>query len=285
MTRPDRRRTGARALVDQLLIHGVERAFCVPGESYLAVLDALHDSREVDLITCRQEGGAAYMADAHGKLTGRPGIAMVTRGPGATKRFGRRPRGAAGFHADDPVRRPARARRRRTRGVPGDRPAGPVRAGRQMGGGDRPCRPGAGDRLTGLPHHHQRPARTGGPRPAGGQCWSSRRRPGTSPPYRAVEPAPGTDDLARLAALLAEAERPGDAGRRRRVERRGRRRRRPLRRDLGPAPWPPASAARTMSTTAARPMSATSASARTRISPRRCARPTSCWCWAPGWGR
>jgi acetolactate synthase-1/2/3 large subunit len=81
-TRP---RTGAQILVDQLLIHGVDTAYCVPGESYLAVLDAFYDTREqIRLVVCRQEGGAAYMADAYGKLTGRPGICFVTRGPGAT---------------------------------------------------------------------------------------------------------------------------------------------------------------------------------------------------------
>ncbi|HEY6610657.1 MAG TPA: thiamine pyrophosphate-binding protein, partial [Pseudomonas sp.] len=78
-------RTGGQILVDALLLNGVELAFCVPGESYLAVLDALHDAREhIDLVVCRQEGGAAYMAEAHGKLTGQPGICFVTRGPGAT---------------------------------------------------------------------------------------------------------------------------------------------------------------------------------------------------------
>lgn len=78
-------RTGGQVLVDALLVNGVERAFCVPGESYLAVLDALHDVKEdIDLIVCRQEGGAAYMAEAYGKLTGKPGICFVTRGPGAT---------------------------------------------------------------------------------------------------------------------------------------------------------------------------------------------------------
>jgi len=77
-------RTGARVLVDQLKVHGVERVFCVPGESYLAVLDALYDAPEIDLIVCRQEGGAAIMAEAEGKLTGRPGVCFVTRGPGAT---------------------------------------------------------------------------------------------------------------------------------------------------------------------------------------------------------
>jgi acetolactate synthase I/II/III large subunit len=78
------RRTGAQILVDQLKIHGADTVFCVPGESYLAVLDALYDANSIGLVTCRQEGGATMMADAYGKLTGRPGIAMVTRGPGAT---------------------------------------------------------------------------------------------------------------------------------------------------------------------------------------------------------
>ncbi len=78
-------RTGGEILVASLLAQGATHAFGVPGESYLAVLDALHDARErLAFLVCRQEGGAAYMADAYGKLTGRPGIAMVTRGPGAT---------------------------------------------------------------------------------------------------------------------------------------------------------------------------------------------------------
>lgn len=78
-------RTGAQVLIDQLRIHGADTAYCVPGESYLAVLDALYDVREeIRLVVCRQEGGAAYMADAYGKLTGKPGICFVTRGPGAT---------------------------------------------------------------------------------------------------------------------------------------------------------------------------------------------------------
>ncbi len=76
-------RTAAEVLVDQLLIHGVRHAFCVPGESYLAVLDAFHD-RDIAVTVCRQEGGAAMMAEAVGKATGRPGICFVTRGPGAT---------------------------------------------------------------------------------------------------------------------------------------------------------------------------------------------------------
>jgi len=78
-------RSGGQILVDALLGHGVDHIFAVPGESYLAVLDALHDAQEqIRLIVCRQEGGAANMAEAYGKLTGEPGICFVTRGPGAT---------------------------------------------------------------------------------------------------------------------------------------------------------------------------------------------------------
>ena len=78
-------RSGGQLLVDALKVHGVDLVFGVPGESYLAVLDALYDARDqIRYIICRQEGGAANMADAYGKLTGRPGICFVTRGPGAT---------------------------------------------------------------------------------------------------------------------------------------------------------------------------------------------------------
>ena len=76
-------RTGGQILVGQLVSHGVKHVFCVPGESFLAVLDALVDVN-IEVTVCRQEGGAAMMADAHGKLTGQPGICMVTRGPGAS---------------------------------------------------------------------------------------------------------------------------------------------------------------------------------------------------------
>ena len=81
MTHPSR--SGGQILVDALKIHGVDTAFGVPGESYLDVLDALHDS-DIRFIINRQEGGAAFMAEAYGKMTGKPGICFVTRGPGAT---------------------------------------------------------------------------------------------------------------------------------------------------------------------------------------------------------
>src|SRR5262249_32018418 len=86
------KRTGAQALVDVLIAQGVERVFCVPGESFLAVLDALYDARDkIATIVCRHEAAAANAAEATGKLTGRPGVAFVTRGPGASH-------GAVGVH-------------------------------------------------------------------------------------------------------------------------------------------------------------------------------------------
>lgn len=76
-------RSGGRILVDQLVIQGVDTVFCVPGESYLAALDAFHDTPSIRIITCRHEANAANMAEAYGKMTGKPGVCFVTRGPGA----------------------------------------------------------------------------------------------------------------------------------------------------------------------------------------------------------
>lgn len=77
-------RTGGQILIDQLLLNSVDTVFAVPGESYLAALDALYGARnQTQVITCRQEGGAAFMAEAYGKVTGKPGVCFVTRGPGA----------------------------------------------------------------------------------------------------------------------------------------------------------------------------------------------------------
>ena len=84
-------RHGGRILADQLAIQGCDRVFLVPGESFLAAIDGLHDLPGISPVVCRQEGGAAMMAEAYGKLTGRPGICMVTRGPGAAN-------AAAGVH-------------------------------------------------------------------------------------------------------------------------------------------------------------------------------------------
>ncbi len=81
----NKQRSGGQILIDGLIKRGVDTAFCVPGESYLGALDALYDQQnQIQLITCRQEGGASYMAEAYGKLTGKPGVCFVSRGPGAS---------------------------------------------------------------------------------------------------------------------------------------------------------------------------------------------------------
>ena len=85
-------RHGGKILADALVAQGVKMAFGVPGESYLPLLDGMHDVRgQLQFVVCRQEGGASYMADAWAKLTGEPGVVFVTRGPGATN-------GAVGMH-------------------------------------------------------------------------------------------------------------------------------------------------------------------------------------------
>ena len=136
------RPTAARLIVEALEKNGVERVFCVPGESYLALLDALHDS-PIAVTLCRQEGGAAMAAEAWGKLTGRPGIVMVTRGPGATNASAGIHVGRQDFDADDRLHRPGRARHARPRGVPGDRLPPHVRPDGEVDRGDRQRRPRA----------------------------------------------------------------------------------------------------------------------------------------------
>jgi acetolactate synthase-1/2/3 large subunit len=77
---------GGQAIVDSLQLHGVSRAYVVPGESYLSVLDGLYNA-DIQTVVCRHEAACTYMADAHGKFTGQPGVAMVTRGPGAAQAY------------------------------------------------------------------------------------------------------------------------------------------------------------------------------------------------------
>ena len=153
-------RSGGEILVANLLAQRATHAFGVPGESYLAVLDALHDVRDrLPFIVCRQEGGAAYMAEAYGKLTGRPGIAFVTRGPGASN-------AAVGIHTAAQDSTPmivfigqVGSDLRRPRGIPGDRLPADVRQRRQMGGADRPRRAHPRIRRACLPPRDVRPAR------------------------------------------------------------------------------------------------------------------------------
>ena len=103
-------RHGGKILADALAAQGVKLAFGVPGESYLPVLDGLHDLQDrLRFIVCRQEGGASYMAEAYGKLTGEPGVLFVTRGPGATNGAVGVHTGVAGLDADGGVHRPGAA--------------------------------------------------------------------------------------------------------------------------------------------------------------------------------
>jgi acetolactate synthase-1/2/3 large subunit len=201
-------RRGGRILVDQLRLHGADAVFCVPGESFLEVLDALYDLGEaVRLVVCRQEGGAAAMAGAYGRVTGRPGVCLVSRAPGATNAasgvdmafrdsapmllvVGLVPRAVAGREAfqeldvgpffgqmakwaarvDDPARLPelvARAFEVATSGRPG-----PV--------------------VLGVPE----------------DVLAADAEVADARVYRPVQPSPGPADLERLGALLAAARRP-----------------------------------------------------------------------------
>ena len=79
-----RTRSGGHLLIEALRAQGTDHVFCVPGESFLVALDGLHEDQSIRTVVCRQEGGAAMMADAYGKLTHRPGVCFVSRGPGAS---------------------------------------------------------------------------------------------------------------------------------------------------------------------------------------------------------
>ncbi|MDH3659732.1 MAG: thiamine pyrophosphate-binding protein [Alphaproteobacteria bacterium] len=199
-------RTGGQILVDQLCIHGTDMAFGVPGESYLAVLDALHDS-SVRYIICRQEGGAAMMAEAYGKLTGRPGICMVTRGPGATN-------ASAGVHiaAQDStpmillIGQVARAMR--------DREAFQEIDYRQMFGGiakwvteiDHPAR------IPEIMARAYHTACSGRPGPVviglPEDMLTERSVTADAPRFQPVQAHPSVEDMARLQRLLSSARKP-----------------------------------------------------------------------------
>ena len=270
MTHPTR--TGGQILVDALKIHGVDTAFGVPGESYLDVLDALHDS-DIRFVINRQEGGAAFMADAYGKMTGQPGICFVTRGPGATNASHRRAHGVPGFDADDPLHRPGRQRLRRPRGVPGNRLPPHVRPDGQVGGADRPRRPHPRIHRARLPGRHQRPSRPGGAGAAGGHADLDGRRGRHAPLPAGAGVAVGRADGAAARDAGRRRAAAAAAGRRR-LERAGLRRPAALRRSRTTCRWRAPSASRICSTTRTRTMSATSASASIRSWPRACATPT-----------
>src|SRR5262245_34618438 len=199
-------RNAGQVVVDQLAIHGADLVFCVPGESYLPVLDALYDARDrIRLINARHEAGAAYMAEAYGKLTGRPGIALVTRGPGACH-------AAIGVHTAAQDSTPmvllvGQIPRNRT-----DREAFQEVDYRQMFG---PLAKWAAqiDQAERIPEYLARAfhvATSGRPGPVvlalPEDMLAEPATVADAAPYQALQPAPDAADLARLRRLLAEAQ-------------------------------------------------------------------------------
>ena len=206
--RIDNMRTGGQILVDQLLIHGADLAFCVPGESYLAALDALHDVDDrIRLITCRHEANAANMAEGYGKLTGRPGLCFVTRGPGAAHAY----IGVHTAHQDSTpmilfVGQVARE-------MFGREAFQEISAERMFGS---QCKWAVdvmdAARLPELIARAFQVATSGRPGPVviglPEDMLTDRVAVADCAPYAPVRPAPRADDLARLRHILAKAQRP-----------------------------------------------------------------------------
>ena len=201
-----RGRNAAQALVDQLAANGVTHVFAVPGESYLPVLDALYESG-IALTVCRQEGGAAMMAEAHGKATGQPGICFVTRGPGATN-------ASAGIHIAQQDSTPMILFVGQIERGLRDREAWQEVDYRAAFG---PIAKWATEIETGarMPEYVSRAFHTatgGRPGPVVVALPKDMLKDAAegplAPPFQAVEAAPGAEDLASLAALLAEAKSP-----------------------------------------------------------------------------
>jgi acetolactate synthase-1/2/3 large subunit len=207
MSASDNLRTGGQLVVDALQIHGADHVFCVPGESYLAVLDAFFDVPKIDVTVCRQEGGAAMMADAYGKLTGRPGICMVTRGPGATN-------ASAGVHIAFQDSTPmilfigqvarGMVEREAFQEIDYRRMFGPM--AKWVAEIDR------ADRIAEFVSRAFHTATAGRPGPVvlalPEDMLTDRAVPTEVDPYRPVEAHPGADDMAALGAMLTAAERP-----------------------------------------------------------------------------
>ena len=199
-------RRGGKLLADQLAVHGTEVVFCVPGESYLELLDGLYES-PIRLITCRHEASAANMAEAYGKLTGRPGVCMVTRGPGATQ-------ASVGVHTAAQDSTPlillvgqvasSQEEREAFQEVDYRRMFGPL------------CKWVAQiDRVERIPELMARAYTTacaGRPGPVvlalPEDMLAASSDVDDAPPFQVIQPSPAAADLDSLAALLASAERP-----------------------------------------------------------------------------
>jgi acetolactate synthase I/II/III large subunit len=198
--------TAARALVDQLIVNGVEHVFCVPGESYLSVLDAFYE-RKLKVTVCRNEGGAAMMADAYGKATGKPGICFVTRGPGAANAF-------AGVHVAHHDSTPMILFVGQVERFVRERGAFQEVDYRAMFGGQTKWTAEIDDaaRIVEFVSRAFYTACSGRPGPVVlslpkdmlEECVSF----APAPPFRPVETSPGVEDMDRLAALIEAAARP-----------------------------------------------------------------------------
>lgn len=199
-------RTAAQVLVDQLVINGVEHVFCVPGESFLPVLDALHDSA-ITVTVCRQEGGAAMMAEAVGKATGRPGICFVTRGPGATN-------AAPGIHIAQQDSTPVIMFVGQVERAMKERGAFQELDYRAVFGSMTKWAAEIDDpsRMAEFVSRAFHQATAGRPGPVvlalPEDMLGERIESADAPAWQAVETAPAAEDLIQISALLAEARRP-----------------------------------------------------------------------------
>ncbi len=201
-------RHGGKILVDALVGHGATMAFGVPGESYLPVLDGLYDVRDrLKFVVCRQEGGASYMAEAYGKLTGEPGILLVTRGPGATN-------GAVGVHTAFQDSTPMLVFVGQVGGDFADREAFQEMDYRRMYG-QMAKWVAQIERVERIPEylsHAFHTATSGRPGPVvlalPEDMLFAEAAVADVPRYKAVRPAPAPRDMDELSRLLAGAERP-----------------------------------------------------------------------------
>jgi acetolactate synthase I/II/III large subunit len=199
-------RTAAQALVDQLVIHGVEHVFCVPGESFLGVLDALRDA-PITVTVCRQEGGCAMMAEAVGKATGRPGVCFVTRGPGATN-------ASAGVHIAHQDSTPMIMFVGQVERGLKEREAFQELDYRAVFGSMTKWTTeiDVAERVPEVVSRAFHTAAAGRPGPVvvalPKDMLNEPIRAADAAPFRPVETAPGADDMEQLSALISESERP-----------------------------------------------------------------------------
>ncbi|WP_022723568.1 thiamine pyrophosphate-binding protein [Rhodopseudomonas sp. B29] len=206
MHKPLTSRTAAQALVDQLVINGVEHVFCVPGESFLPVLDALKAS-PITVTVCRHEGGAAMMAEAIGKATGKPGICFVTRGPGATN-------ASAGIHVARQDSTPLIMFVGQVERSVREREAFQELDYRAVFGSMTKWTTELddADRVTEMVSRAFFTATSGRPGPVvialPKDVLSERSSAVNAPAFTQVETSPGAEEMTELAALLAAAERP-----------------------------------------------------------------------------